>query len=87
MKELNELIIKEETGMNRELFQRHFNFQMPSSMLKTLLRINDKKKNDDLVKLVKSRLKELKEEIEKMSENEVEIEETYKMENMEDGRV
>ena len=28
--EFNELIIKKETGMNRELFQKHFSFQIPT---------------------------------------------------------
>ena len=43
VKELEKLINKEETGMNRELFQKHFNFQMPSVMLKDLFRTNNKK--------------------------------------------
>ena len=34
--ELNELIIKKETGTNRELFKKYFNFQTPTAMLKNL---------------------------------------------------
>ena len=31
VKEFNELIIKKETGVNRELFKKYFNFQMPTA--------------------------------------------------------
>ena len=34
--ELNELIVKKETGTNRELFKKYFNFQTPTAMLKNL---------------------------------------------------
>ena len=33
MKKLNDLIIKEEIDMIRELFQKNFKFQMPTAML------------------------------------------------------
>ena len=79
MKELSELITKEEAGINRELFKKNFNFQMPTAMLKSLFRAKDKKKNDDLVKLIKSELKDLKEETEDMSANEIKIEEPNKL--------
>ena len=36
VKELNEFITEEGTGINRELFKRYFNFQIPSAMLKAL---------------------------------------------------
>ena len=36
VRELNEFITKEETGMNRELFKRYFNFQIAIAMLKAL---------------------------------------------------
>ena len=45
--ELNELIIKKETGINRELFKNYFNFQMPILMLKTLYNLNDRNKNSE----------------------------------------
>ena len=41
VRELNEFITKEETGMNRELFKRYFNFQMPTAKLKALYTFND----------------------------------------------
>ena len=79
MKELSELITKEEVGINKELFQKNFNFQMPTAMLKSIFRAKDKKKSDDLVKLIKSELKDLKEETEDMSENEIKTEEPNKL--------
>ena len=41
---LNELIIKEETSINRELFKKYFLFQTPSALLKDLYKTNDKEK-------------------------------------------
>ena len=72
MKEFNEPIIKKETGMNRELFQKYFNFQMPTLMLKTLYNLNDRNKNNKLVNIINSRLKDFKEKIEDMSDEEKE---------------
>ena len=43
-------------------------------MLKTVYNTNDKKKNNDLVIMIKSGLNELKRETENMSEEEKEIE-------------
>ena len=43
-------------------------------MLKTVYNTNDKKKNNDLVIMIKSGLNELKREAENMSEEEKEIE-------------
>ena len=54
MNELNERIIKEETDMDRELFSKHFNFQMPSAMLKTLRNLNDRTKNEKLIYVIES---------------------------------
>ena len=71
---LNEWINKKETGIDRELFKKHFNVQRPSDMLKTVYNTNDKKKNNDLVIMIKSGLNELKRETENMSEEEKEIE-------------
>ena len=42
-KELNKLVNKEETGMNRELFQKHFKYERPSSMLRELFHMKKKK--------------------------------------------
>ena len=68
--------------MNTELFQKHFNFQGPSFILKTLYRTDNKMKNNDLVNLIKSGLSDLKDEIKKTSENEKEIEDADKMVNI-----
>ena len=69
----NEKIIKEETGINIELFKKHFNFQRPSDMLKSLYKANTSQ-NNKLVSLINSGLKYLKEEIKEMSEEEIKIE-------------
>ena len=66
VRELNEFITKEETGMNRELFKIYFNFQMPTAMLKALYTFNDRKKNNELVNIIKSGLSDLKNEIERI---------------------
>ena len=60
---LNKLIIDEETDVNEELFKNFFLFQTPSALLKDLYKTNDKEKNNELVNLINSGLKDLKEEI------------------------
>ena len=68
---------KKKTGINRELFRKHFNFQRPSDMLKVFYTANAKKKNGDLVVAVvapKSGLSDLRKEIENVSEKEKKIE-------------
>ena len=75
----NELINKKETGINKELFKKHFNFQRPSSMLKDLYQINDREKNNKLVSVINSGLKDFKKETEKMSKEEREIEKPDKI--------
>ena len=74
LRKSNEWVNKKETSIDRELFKRHFNFQSPSDMLKVLCSTNDKKKNSDLVFLIKDRLSDLKKETDNMSEEEKEIE-------------
>ena len=64
---LNKWIINKETDLNEELFKKYFNFQRPSDMLMLLNKTKDKEKNNELVKVIISRLKDLKEEIKKMS--------------------
>ena len=59
-RKFTELVNKKETGIDRELFKRHFNFQRPSGMLKTVYNTNDKKKNNDFVIMIKSGLSDLK---------------------------
>ena len=65
-------IIDEETDINNGFFNKYFKFQRPSDML--LNKTNDTEKNNKLVNLINSGLKDLKEEIKKMSEAEIEIE-------------
>ena len=38
------LMRKRETGINNELFKKHFNFQRPSDMFKTVYNTNNRKK-------------------------------------------
>ena len=66
--EFNEQINKKETGINRELFKNYFSFQTPSALLKDLYKTNDKEKNNKLVSVINSGIKELKKEIKKMFE-------------------
>ena len=79
LKEFNEWIKREETGINRELFQKRFSFQRPSDMLKVLYTANDKSENNKLVSMIKSGLDDLKSEIGDMSIEEKEIEEPRKL--------
>ena len=69
----NEQIIKEEKDINTELFKKHFNFQRPSDMLKSLYKVNTNQ-NNELVNVINSGLKDLKEEIKKIPEEERKIE-------------
>ena len=68
---LNKQIFNEETDINEELVKKSFNFQRPSDMLVHLNKTNDTEKNNKLVNLINSGLKE---EIKKMSEAEIENE-------------
>ena len=47
-----------------------FKIQKPSDMLKLLHETKDKEKNDDLVNVINSGLKDLKKEVNKMTEDE-----------------
>ena len=70
---LNKQIIDEEIDLNEELFNKYFIIQRPSDMLMYLNKTNDKDKNNELVNVINSGLKGLKEEIKKMPEKEKEI--------------
>ena len=52
--EFNELINKEETDINSELFQKHFNFWRPSEMLKAIYDTINRRKSKELVVLIVS---------------------------------
>ena len=75
----NDWINKEETKVNRELFNKHFHYQTPSALLKDLYKTNDKEKNSLLVNVVNNGLRDLMEEINKMSKKERQIEKTDKI--------
>ena len=60
--EFNKYIVEEEARINKELFIKHFNFQRPSDMLKSLYKVNTNQ-NNKLVNVINSGLKDLKEEI------------------------
>ena len=66
-------IENESKGINYELFEKHFSFVVPSVLAKKLFETKDKKKNSELVKEIKNRWNNLKDEIKKMSKNEIEI--------------
>ena len=59
MRELNEMITEEEKGMNRKLFKSYFKFQMPTAMRKAVCTFNDRKKNNELVNIIKNGLNDL----------------------------
>ena len=73
LNKLNKWINQEETDMNKELFKKHVFFQTPSALLKNLNKTNDKEKNNELVKVMISGLKDLKEEIKNVSKKEIKI--------------
>ena len=62
--------LKKETGIDNAIFQNHFSFQRPSDMLKAVYTTNDKKKNNRLVNVIKSKLSDLKNKIKYMDEEE-----------------
>ena len=61
------MINREKTLINNELFKKHFQVQKPIIMYKVLYETNDKEKNNKLVDLFNSGLKDLEEEIKKFS--------------------
>ena len=78
LSEINKWVNEKETGINSEVFQRHFKFERSSDIHKT----NDKNKNSKLVNLIKSGLNDFKNEIENMGEEEKEMEKPNEMVNI-----
>ena len=70
-KTLIKQIIDKETNIHDDLFNKYFKFQRPSDMLMLLNKRNDTEKNNKSINLINSGLKDLKEEIKKMSEAEI----------------
>ena len=62
-------IENESKGINYALFEKHFSVTAPTVLVKTLFKTKDKIKNNDLVNVIKSGLYDLKDKIEKMSED------------------
>ena len=61
------------------MFKYYFDFLLPSALAKKLNETKKKKKNNELVKRIKNRWSNLKDEIKKMSEDEKEIEQTHRI--------
>ena len=77
--EFNELINKEDTDINSELFKKHFSFQRPSEILKAVYTTKTRRTNEKLVNVIKTGLSDLKNEIKEMSDDEIEIEKPNKI--------
>ena len=63
-------IENESKSINYDLSKDYFDLVVPSALVKKLFETKDKKKNNDLVKLIKVRWSNLKDEIAKISEDE-----------------
>ena len=61
----NEWVNRQETKINKELFENYFSFQTPSALLKDLYKTNDKKKNRLSVSVINSGLKDIKKKLKK----------------------
>ena len=61
------------------MFKTYFNFSVPSALAKQFYETKDKKKNNKLINVVHNGLNDLKDEIEKMSKDEKEIEKPDKV--------
>ena len=61
----------EETSkdINNDLFENYFDASVPNALANKLFEVKDKKENNKLVKEIKNRWSNLKDEIEKMSED------------------
>ena len=80
-KNLVKTLLKKE-NINNELIKKHFNFQSPSVMLKSLNDINDIEKKNELVSVIVSGLKDLKKEIKEMAKEEKKIEKPNNIVNL-----
>ena len=67
-------IENESKGVNNDLFKDYFDLVVPSALAKKLFETKNKNKNSEFVELIKVRWRNLKDKIEKMSEEEIEIE-------------
>ena len=74
-----EYIENESKGINYDLFRNYFDFAIPSALAQKLFKIKYKKKSNDFVTVINNRWSNLKNEIEKMSEEERENEKPDKI--------
>ena len=74
-----EYIENKSEGISYDLFKKYFDFETPTQLTKNLFEIKDKGKNNDFVEEIKNRWSKLKDEVEKMSEVEKEIEKPDKI--------
>ena len=65
-----------DTHVNKEIFKKYFKLESPNIMYEVWCKANDKETNSKLVNIFNSGLKDLKEEIKKMSEAEIKIEDS-----------
>ena len=78
-KKFIEYIVNESKDINYELFKDYFNYVKPSALTKKLLETKKEKKKNELVEKIKNRWSNLKDEIEKMSEDGKETEQPDKI--------
>ena len=69
-----EYIKNESKGINYDLFKNYINFIVPRALVKQLYKTKNKNKNNALVEPIKKRWSNLKDEAEKISDDEKEIE-------------
>ena len=69
-----EYIKNESKGINYDLFKNYINFIVPRALVKQLYKTKNKNKNNALVEQIKKRWSNLKDEAEKISDDEKEIE-------------
>ena len=68
-KEFIEYIENKSKTIDYDLIKEYFNFKVPRALAKKKLGTKDKKKNNELVELIRVRWSNLQDEIEKMSED------------------
>ena len=73
IKKFIKYIEDESKGINYELFKKYFYASVPTALARKLYTAKDKKENNELVNVIKSELINLKEEIEKMFEEETKM--------------
>ena len=63
------------------MFKDYFDFVVPSTLAKKLFETKDKKKNNELVELIKGRWSNSKVETKKVSKEEIKTEKSHKIRN------